>query len=211
MTAATLGLAAAAAGCGSERQDEDEPSRTYSVQIVSAKFPAAQAISKPETLAIEVRNVDSRRIPNIGITMKSFERRATQKGLADPRRPIWIIDQAPLGTEDNPSGGGSVAHNETWALGPLDPGQSKRFEWKLTAVDAGVHTLRYRVVAGLHGKSKAQLDNGRLPQGTFTVNITGRPLAATVDPETGRVVRSKEAIGRDRAEGRGPTSAVSGR
>jgi hypothetical protein len=205
-------MALIAWGCGGKRQDEDEPSRTYSVEIVRASFAGNQAVAAPRTMAIEVRNVDSRVIPNIGITVNSFERTATQKGLSDPKRPVWIVDFAPESTEDNPTGGGTVAYNETWALGPLQPGQTKKFQWRVTPVDAGVHTLKYRVVAGLAGKAKAQLDNGGVPQGSFTVNVTGRPLAATVDPETGRIVRSNTPVGGKRPEsGPGPTSATSGR
>jgi hypothetical protein len=192
-TTAILGVSLVAWGCGGERQDANEPSRSYSVEIVNARFPANQAVAAPQTMAIEVRNVDSRVIPNIGITVNSFEHRATQKGLADPSRPTWIIDQAPESSPDNPTGGGTVAHNETWALGPLQPGQTKKFSWRVTAVDAGVHTVKYRVVAGLQGKAKAQLNNGGVPEGSFTVNVTGRPLAATVDPETGRIVRSTKS------------------
>jgi len=40
-----LGLAAVAAGCGSgPRQDADEPSGNFPVQVVSASFPANQRL-----------------------------------------------------------------------------------------------------------------------------------------------------------------------
>jgi hypothetical protein len=180
--AAALGIAALASGCGGgERQDANEPSGTYSVEIVKARFASTQAIAQPQKLAIVVRNADSRKIPNIGVTVDSFSYLAPQANLAERRRPVWIIDSPPRG--------GEVAQNGTWALGPLAPGESKTFVWGVTAVVPGLHTVRYRVVAGLNGKAKAQLDNGSKPEGTFTVNVSGRPVSAVVDPDTGKVIR----------------------
>lgn len=179
-------MAAMAAGCGAERQDADEPSGTFAVQILKAKFPSSQAIAEPQTMTIQVRNADSRQIPNIGVTVNSFSHLAAQKALADRRRPVWIIDQPPEG--------GDVVQNNTWALGPLAPGATRTFVWRVTAIDPGVHTVRYRVVAGLNGKARAQLGGGGEPEGTFTVNIVGKPLGARVDPETGKVIRERKPI-----------------
>lgn len=184
---AALALGAVASGCGGKRQDADEPSGTFAVQIVKATFPTSQAIAQPQTMFIQVRNTDSRKIPNIGVTVDSFTHLATQTGLADRRRPVWIVDSPPKG--------GDVASNNTWALGPLAPGKTRTFVWHVTAIDPGVHTVRYRVVAGLNGKARAQLEGGAAPVGTFTVNVLGKPLSARVDPETGKVVREQKPIG----------------
>lgn len=183
---AVLGLGATAAGCGGERQDAHEPSGTFAVRVVKATFPTSQAIAQPQTMTIQVRNADSRQIPNIGVTVDSFTHLATQTGLADRRRPVWIVDQPPKG--------GDVVQNNTWALGPLAPGATRTFVWHVTAIDPGVHIVRYRVVAGLNGKARAQLEGGAVPQGTFTVTVIGKPLSARVDPRTGKVVRSQKPI-----------------
>jgi hypothetical protein len=183
---AILGVGAAASGCGGERQDAHEPSGTFSVQVVKATFPTSQAIAQPQTMTIQVRNADSRQIPNIGVTVESFTHLATQTGLADRRRPIWIVDEPPKG--------GDVVQNDTWALGPLAPGATRTFVWHVTAIDPGVHTVRYRVVAGLNGKARAQLEGGAVPEGTFKVTVIGKPLSARVDPTTGKVVRSQKPV-----------------
>jgi len=183
---AVLGLGAMASGCGGKRQDANEPAGTFAVQVVKAAFPTNQAIAQPSTMTIQVRNADSRQIPNIGVTVDSFTHLATQTGLADRRRPVWIVDTPPKG--------GDVVQNDTWALGPLAPGATRTFVWHVTAIDPGVHTVRYRVVAGLNGKARAQLEGGAAPEGTFTVNVIGKPLSARVDPETGKVIRSQKPV-----------------
>src|SRR3712207_9345399 len=84
---ALVGCLAVAAGCGggNERQDEDEPSGTWTVQVVEADFPRSQRLAQQETLRIRVRNADDRRaIPNVALTVDGFSRRSEQAGLSDP-------------------------------------------------------------------------------------------------------------------------------
>jgi hypothetical protein len=182
---ALAGVAAVAGGCGSgPRQDADEPSGTFSVQVVSAKFPAKQHLARQEQLVIEVRNADHRTIPDVAVTVPSFTFRDDRQDLADPNRPIWIVDSGPRG--------GITAYTNTWALGPLRPGHVARFVWRLTPVRAGAQLVRFRVAAGLSGKAKAQTPSGDVPEGTLPVRISGKPAIATVDPRTGKVVRGKD-------------------
>lgn len=171
------------AGCGGEsaRQDADEPKGTWTVAVTDAEFPRSQRLAEQETLRISVRNTADRAIPNLAVTVDSFSRRSEQAGLADPNRPVWIVD-------DGPRGGGT-AYTNTWALGRVAPGQTKTFEWKVTPVEAGTHRVAYRVAAGLDGKAKARLDGGDRPEGTFTVQVSKRPSQSRVDPDTGDVIR----------------------
>jgi len=171
------------AGCGGggERQDADEPRGTWRVEVVEARFPPSQRIAQPATMRIRVRNADSRPVPNVAVTVDSFSRRSEQPGLADPNRPIWVVDDEPRG--------GTTAYTNTWALGRIPPGQTKTFEWRVTPVRAGRYRLTYRVAAGLDGKAQARLAGGQRPQGSFEVNVSRRPAQARVDPETGAVVR----------------------
>jgi hypothetical protein len=178
-----LGCAAAVAGCGgeSERQDADEPSGTWTVDVVEAEFPRSQRLAEAETMRIQVRNTADRAIPNLAVTVDSFSRRSEQAGLADANRPVWIIDDGPRG--------GTTAYTNTWALGRVAPGQTKTFEWKVTPVEAGTHRVSYRVAAGLDGKAIARLDGGDRPEGTFTVRVSKEPSQSRVDPDTGDVIR----------------------
>jgi hypothetical protein len=191
---AALAISGVAAGCGGgERQDADEPSGTFKVAVEKASFPTRQKLAEQQELRVVVRNADSRTIPNVAVTITSddpknptggFTTRDQQAGLADDRRPIWIVDSGPRG--------GGTAYVGTWTLGALRAGQSKTFVWKVTAVQPGTHTVRYRVAAGLDGKAKARTTSGGEAAGTFRVDISPKPSAATVDPETGAVVRESE-------------------
>jgi hypothetical protein len=170
------------AGCGGgKRQDADEPSGTFRVDVVNASFPAKQHLAKPERFVIAVRNSGNRTLPNVAVTVSSFAARSEQAGLADPERAVWVIDASPRG--------GDTAYTNTWALGRLAPGRTRRFVWRVTAVQAGTHTVKWQVAAGLNGKAKATLAGNRAPAGSVTVAVSGKPAQARVDPKTGKVVR----------------------
>jgi hypothetical protein len=183
-TVTALGATAVlVAGCGGgTRQDASEPSGTYNVNVVHAAFPAKQRLARQEQMVVEVRNADTKTIPDIAVTVDSFTTRDERPDLADPNRPVWIIDTPPVG--------GVTATTNTWALGALAPGQTRRFVWKVTPVRAGARQVHYRIAAGLNGKAKAQGSGGNAVEGTFSVDISPKPAQATVDPNTGKVVRS---------------------
>jgi hypothetical protein len=185
---ATPVVALAVAGCGGgERQDKNEPSGTFSLNVVKAAFPASQSLAKQEALTIAVKNTDSRTIPDLAVTVDSFTTRSQQAGLADPNRPVWIVDEGPVG--------GTTAYTNTWALGRLAPGATRTFTWKVTAIQPGTHTVKYRVAAGLNGKARAKVNGRDDFQGSFTVAISGKPAQSTVDPDTGKVIRKGENDG----------------
>lgn len=179
---ALLAIGAGASGCGGERQDANETAGTFNVDVVSARFPLRQRLAKQEALVLRVRNADSRTIPDIAVTVDSFSRRDERQDLADPNRPVWIVDNSPVG--------GDTSYSNTWALGPLGPGRTRTFTWKVTPIQAGAHRVSFRVAAGLNGKAKAQLAGGRASEGSFAVKVSGKPSQARVDPSTGRVVRT---------------------
>ena len=64
--------------------------------------------------------------------------------------------------------------------------------WRVTAVQAGTHTVKWAVAAGLNGKAKATLSGNRAPAGSVTVDVSDKPAQARVDPDTGKVVREGE-------------------
>lgn len=181
-TAVAVAAALTLVGCGGEPQDKNEKAGTYNLEVTKASWPSTQSIAQQSKLVIAVRNADTKPVPNVAVTIhgdpkspsSAFAANEQATGLADAARPLWIVDDGPRG--------GSTAFVNTWALGPLKPGQTKTFVWKLTAVQAGVHTVSYRVAAGLDGKAKAKIVGGGSPESSFTVRVASAPPQSEVGP-----------------------------
>jgi hypothetical protein len=183
-------------GCGGgTRQDAREPEHVYKIRVTDLTFPPKQAISRPTFMRIKVVNADTKTIPNIGVTIDSFYYTSTYPELAANRRPIWVVEQGPGPNPSRPAqsqaisppGGGQTAYVNTWALGPLAPGKTATFLWKVVPVKAGTHRLHLLVVPSLGGKAKATLPNGGLLAATMQAHIAAAPAARHVNPNTGRV------------------------
>ncbi len=182
-------LAALAGGCGGgPRQDADEPSGTFKLQIVGASFPKRQHIAQSVLLRLRVRNADRRQLDNVAVTVLTRapagaaaaafgQRRPPGSGLSASERPVWVLDKGPKG--------GDTADARVWDAGPLFPGEEKTLTWRLVAVKAGTYTVAYRVFPGLTGKARAAHGH---TSGVFRVRILDKPVAAHVAPG-GRVVR----------------------
>src|SRR5215210_230950 len=84
----------ALAGCGGgERQDENETSGDFPVEVVKASFPEKQKLAKSSDLVVTLRNAGRETIPNIGVTLNGLDRRATNPDVADPNnRPVFAIN-----------------------------------------------------------------------------------------------------------------------
>lgn len=189
-------VALGVAGCGGsgDRQDAHEPSGTYKVAVSQASFPKRQRLSDDAVMKITVRNIDSKTIPNVAVTVSNddgdrggagFTTRSSDTTLADPTRQLWIVNKGPHG--------GDTAYVSTWALGALGPGHSRTFEWHVTPVVAGSHSLRWHVAAGLNGRAIARTRDGQDPAGVFKVSVSQKPAQVTVDPKTGDVVPADSA------------------
>ena len=183
---ATVALTAGA-GCGGggESQDANEPSGDFKLAVVDSTFPRAQALAQTNPLRITVRNEGTETVPNVAITVDGISAQSATVDNADRERPVWILNQGPTG--------GVTAYVNTWALGPLKPAEEKTFTWSLTAIRAGVHTLRYRAAAGLAGKARAATSDGGPLDGSITVRVTRRARDRVVDPATGKVVDADPA------------------
>ncbi len=189
-----IAAALLAGGCGGTRVDAHEPSATYDMQVLAASFPAKQSIARPETMTLLVRNSGNETVPNVAVTVDSFEYLSGYPGLAARKRPIWAIEQGP-GANAKPSvesqeasqpGNGQTAYINTWALGPLAAGDSRRFSWRVVPVTSGRHFVHWSVAAGLAGKSRARGSNGPL-SGQFSVQIAAAPATSHVNPSNGKV------------------------
>ena len=191
------------AACGSgERQDENEPEGTYEVDIVDASFPQKQKLAKRSELEITVRNADQKTIPNIALTVDGFDIDTKNPALADPARPVFVINGQPrqLGgfaeSKDIAPEGGETAYVNTWALGPLQSGEEKTFRWSVTAVRPGPYRIEYRVAAGLDGKAKAVDTDGTRPDGIFVGEIDDTPPDTRVADDGVTVVEGQRGESR---------------
>ena len=171
----------AVAGCGGTRQDADEPSGTFNVDVAQASFPTEQRLAGQAEMRIIVRNPGPKAVPNVAVTIEgadgaapaqAFGEASKQAGLSDASRPVWIVDAGP---------GGETAYVNTWALGRLPAGAQRTFVWRVTPVVPGTHTVRYRIAAGLNGKAKAAVSGGGAPTGSFRITISRRPAGVRVD------------------------------
>jgi len=180
--AAVALLAASVSGCGSgEAQDANEPTGNYEVAITKVAFPRRQGLGETSRLLITVQNTGQNEVPDITMTVNGLNYRSTEPGVADPIRPVWVINAGPIN--------GATAYVNTWALGPLAAGAERTFIWSLSATQPGTRTLAYRAGAGLNGKARAVTAGGGVPAGTLTVNVTRRPQDSSVNPATGQVVQ----------------------
>jgi len=203
------------AACGSgARQDASEPSGDFPVAVTTASFPGSQRLSEHSHLVLAVRNTGSKTIPNIAVTIcnvtctypappgegtdaAAFAQDLQMPGLANPSRPVWVIDRPPgacnAGCRPGSSngsgspGGAVTAYSNTWALGALAPGRTAKFDWAVTAVAPGRHVVAWEVAAGLNGKAKAVTSSGSPPNGTFTVLIHRAPSESYVN-NNGQIV-----------------------
>lgn len=205
MVAATLAVAGLVAGCGGTEQNPGEPHARFPV-AVSSTFPSSQRLAQRTSFTVRVRNVGSRTIPDVAVTVlnprygaaaAAFGMLIPENGpgqpiLASRSRPVWIIDQAPgpcgYSCRNRGPGAAATAYTNTWALGRLAPGRSVTFRWKLTAVQAGAQTVEYEVAAGLNGYARAVLRNGSPARGRVRVRISSAPPTVTVE-SNGRVVQ----------------------
>jgi hypothetical protein len=188
--AAAAAVALALAGCGDSDGSQDEQSITYSVAIPVRSFPARQRLAKRVRLRIDVRNEGSRAIPNVAATISSdggrdgaateaFGSRLEGEGLASRSRPVWVVDEGP--------GSGDTAYANTWALGAIEPHETRSFTWSVVPVRAGSYTLRYSLTGSTTGRSPLRLVNGGAARGSFAVRVSGKPPRVRVTPD-GRIV-----------------------
>jgi hypothetical protein len=196
------------AACGSgERQDEDEPEGDFPVEVTTAQFPNRQRLAETTDLRLAVENTGTEQIPELAVTIfvddgggavssgasgqGSFSIRTDQPGLANPSRPVWILENKypRLAGEGEPLGSspGTTAQTNTFAFGALPAGETREMIWRVTPVRGGTYTVNYEIAAGLQGKAVAVTADGSPAEGKFVVTISTKPPKASVDDE-GNVV-----------------------
>jgi hypothetical protein len=207
ITVAALAVAVAGlvAACGGTEQNAGEPHASFPVRV-SGSFPTNQRLAQQTRFTLTVRNAGHAAIPNVAVTLTNPKygsaaqafgtllapNRPGQPILASRSRPVWIVNQAPgpcgYSCRKRGPGAAATAYSNTWTLGRLAPGHSVRFQWKLTAVQAGAYTVEYQVAAGLNGFAKAVLPGGGPARGRYRVTISSKPAQTTVQSD-GKVVQ----------------------
>jgi hypothetical protein len=206
LQAIATGLAALAAaallgacGGGDSSAEPDEPTGTFNVKVTEAKFPSVQRLGQTSLLRLGIRNTGKRTVPGLLVTFtvggKQGEASSLPFGVSDPQpelaqpdRPVWVLSSTyPRLHGSSSPGGASTASRKSFSFGPLEPGETTKAVWKLSAVRAGKFDLLYRIDAGLRGAAKAKTKGGVAPGGSFSTEITDR-LPETEVNASGEIV-----------------------
>lgn len=203
-------LATLFSACGDdESSDANEPTGTYRARVVTAEFPTAQRLGQTSLLQLGVRNTGDKAIPALTVTISvagpegkgsklPFGFRDPQPGLAQPDRPVWVLSEGyPKRVGDPAPGGAQTSNQKTFNLGPLEPGETTDWVWKVSAVETGRHTVIYKVDAGVTGAARVETDGGVQPGGTIVVRVASAPpnTIVTDDGEVVQIPRKQERDG----------------
>ena len=176
-----------------ERQDENEPAGEFPVEVNSAKFPARQRLAETSDLVLEWRTPATRRSPTSRSRSTQATRRPTARSTSAPTSRTWPTRTAPSGSsktdypkllaegvdvaelDAEPTAGAETAATDTYAFGPLPPGESLTAVWRVTPVVGGTFTVHYEVAGGLDGQAKAVTADGSPVEGEFVATISTKP------------------------------------
>ena len=179
----------------------------YPVEVTVAEFAPRQRLAQRQDLQLAFRNSGDETIPDLAVTIYTgdekadgaFNMRSEQEGLADPNRPVWILENdypklLERGTSAKdldaaPTAGAESSSTNTYTFGELPPGDEIHTVFRVTPVVGGTYTVHYEVAAGLDGNARAVTDTGEPVEGEFVATITTKPKASAVN-EQGQVVPS---------------------
>jgi hypothetical protein len=194
-------ILSACGGSDEERPDAAEPEGEFPVEVTDAKFPTRQRLADASDLELAVENIGDEQIPDLAVTIcldsctanGPFSLRSDQGGLANPNRPVWILEEdypklldPAVGSkqlDDEPTAGAAAVQTNTFSFGGVAPGDEIAAVWRVTPVQGGTYTVNYEVAAGLTGKAKAIAADGSPAEGSFVVTISTKPPKATVEPD----------------------------
>jgi hypothetical protein len=198
-------VAALLGACGGDDSSSqgEEPTGRFPVKVTEARFPAVQELGQTSLLQLGVRNTGDRTIPGLSVTFTIAGKQGVtsslpfgvndpQPELAQPDRPVWILEESyPRLSGSSEPGGASTSNRKTFDFGELEPGETTKAVWKLSAVRAGKFTLLYTIDAGPSGAAKAETEGGDAPGGSFAAEITDR-LPETEVTDNGEIVEVKK-------------------
>lgn len=201
-------MAALLGACGGgDSAEGEEPTGSFPVKVTEARFPEAQELGQTSLLRLAVRNTGERTVPGLSVTFTiagkqgvtsslPFAVNDPQPELAQPDRPVWVLAETyPRLVGSSEPGGTSTSNRKTFDFGEVEPGETVRAVWKLSAVRAGKFTLLYTIDAGPSGAAKAKTAGGVTPGGSFAAEITER-LPETEVTDSGEIVEIKQGKGK---------------
>ncbi|MBA3301715.1 MAG: hypothetical protein H0T15_07570 [Thermoleophilaceae bacterium] len=172
-------------GGGEKKQDAAEPAGDFDVEVTTAEFPKQQKLAKNSSLLIRVKNTGDKALPNPALTVTGLDFRKDDPTLADPNRPVFVVNSIPTGSD--------TAFVGTYAFGKrLAPGKSATFRFRVTAVRPGPYRLTYKIAAGLNGKAKAIDEFGKRPSGTFLGSVSDAAPDSRIGPDGETVITDGE-------------------
>lgn len=186
---ASSALLVTACGGSTTGANQTKASGNYPVSV-TATWPKLQRIDKEAVLTIDVTNTGDREIPQAVVTLTTgvsgtaapaFSNVDTQPGLAEHSKSIWFLDVPPIN--------GETALANSWSLGPIAPGATAHYIWRIHPLVSGPHAINWKVAPAMLG-GMAVLADGSQAAGTLTTVISSKAPTAKVDPKTGKVSKS---------------------
>lgn len=142
------------------------------MKISEWKFAKRQPLGKPVKFVLTVRNVDSRDIPQLTVTVRGLKQFVAQAGAATKTRPVWALDEVNYGSV-TPYDSATAS---TFNLGVLRAGQEKRYVLPLTPVRRGSHRVGYALSGDLYGNAKIVNEDNSPAANTRLVAIDPTPV-----------------------------------
>jgi hypothetical protein len=204
LAVALLCAAGVLAACGDGATEDS--AEDFEVDVLKQEFPEVQKLARTSVMTIEVENIDTRTIPDIGVTVEGFDYELTDPGdpdlpdpdVADPARPQFVVNRSPV-EYLTPTGPDTQAEERslvdeevevpygrgtdfvgTYTLGELPAGESAQFRWDVTAVQAGPYELTWRVVAGTSHDLNAVGTDGQPVEGSFSGKVSDAQVKADI-------------------------------
>ena len=218
-------LAAGVASCGGTRQDANEPSGNFPVQIISADFPSKQALAQNTNLTLAVENSGNTTIPDLAITIFTTSNAST--GETGTSTTGTTSTGGSSTSEDLPTAQGSFSIRSTQAgleipfrpVWILEQGFPKYEGQAASAGAEAAQTDTYAFGALAANQTKRMVWNVTPVQaGTYTVHyrvaagLEGKAKAVTADgsvPEGEFVVRISSAPPQTRVDNSGKVVPIS--
>lgn len=160
-----------ASGCEGDAQDANAKTGTWKVAVEKWEFPKRQPLGTPVTMKLVVRNVDTREMPHLIVTVGGLTMPVDQQRAQSRARPVWIINDDPKGNQTV----FSSLEKRTFSTGPLAPDEARTFSLAVTPIRRGKHAVSYSIAPDLFGTGRAETVDGDDATGIRSIAIDPTP------------------------------------